>query len=239
METGAVLDCGDELGAAPIDGIRNHPREGNLVSLSQFMEHLDRKLGLAHEGSLLGEGAFPATEGVVIGKPLLGDEQPRIKQGVAMGGGIASEHAHLAVLHLADGATVLFPHTDGVIALFDEAGFIEDKDPMGIAEVIGYHAMIGMHDFCFVPDDVTHEMLHGSDISFFYGEGDGFDRFPFYVAELTDHVSEEMVSGFAPSKTVSERFVESFEFPMEIFNVFFVEVTLRYIVQIVMVSNLG
>jgi hypothetical protein len=82
-------------------------------------------------------------------------------------------------------------------------------------------------------------MLHGPDISFFYDDRDGFDRFPLYVAELTDHVSEEMVSGFATGKTVSERFVEPFEFPMEILNVFFADVKLRYIVKIVMVSDLG
>jgi len=47
-----------EVKATPVHEICDGPGEGNLLSLLHIIEHLDSKLGLAHEGTIIGK-SFP------------------------------------------------------------------------------------------------------------------------------------------------------------------------------------
>ena len=121
-----------------------------------------------------------------------------------MGRGIGGENTDLAVVHLTDAPTVLLGNTDGVIPFFDETGFIKNHDAIGISKVIVYHTMMLTQNLVIVPDDVTDKMLHRPDIAVFYGKSDWLNGFSLQFAELTDHILEKMVSGFAAGKTVSK-----------------------------------
>ena len=77
-------------------------------------------------------------------------------------------------------------------------GFVEDKSARGVAHIIAYERMMLLDDCRFVPDYVTYESLHGTHFAALDLEGNRLNGLSFDLAVLTDDVSVEILSRFAP-----------------------------------------
>src|SRR5512144_275595 len=71
-----------------------------------------------------------------VGRPVLGQVQPPIDQGTAAGGGIGQEDSDLAVLDLAQPAAPLAGHATGGGPLLDEAAAVQDRDRLGVGQLV-------------------------------------------------------------------------------------------------------
>jgi len=119
---------------------------------------------------------------------LLGDEQSLVDQSVSVSRHVGGEDPNLAILDFSDGSAVLSANADRVLALFDEATFVEDQGTLRAAEIIVNKTTILGYHVVFVPRSIADKTLQSSDIATFHGQGDGFNGFTFQRAELSGHV---------------------------------------------------
>ena len=125
----------DELGAHAVNRVGKDVAEGQQVFVSQRPEHLGGQLRLGPEDSVGRQIAFLPAFTIGFGKPLLRQKQPFVDQRVAILGDVSGKDADLAVVHLAQVATVLAGYPDGVVSFFGETAFIENQSALGAAEV--------------------------------------------------------------------------------------------------------
>src|SRR5215217_3878426 len=110
--------------AVAVYGVGYHPPR--LHSRIQSpTKHLFGQLGLGAHLHLLG---YPSllTSLPVIG-PLLGQIQLPVDESLSSAGGVGQKHPNLAVLPLADGASVLAFHPDALLSLLDEARLVDNQ----------------------------------------------------------------------------------------------------------------
>jgi hypothetical protein len=102
----------------------------------------------------------------------------------------------LAVGLLAQLPAVLMLHADGMLALFGEAGVIEDEDPLGAGQGWVHHRAVAAQDLLFVPGALVDELLQGLlgvlDVRQVQGQGDAcghrFDALALPVFEQSAEV---------------------------------------------------
>jgi len=104
----------DELGAHAVNRVGKDIAEGQQVFVSERPEHLGGQLRLGPKDGVRGQVAFLPAFTIGFGEPLLRQKQPLVDQRVAMLGDIPGKDADLAVVHLAQVATILADHPDGV-----------------------------------------------------------------------------------------------------------------------------
>src|SRR5262249_18497745 len=119
-----------------------------------------------------------------------------------MPGGIASKHAHLTILHLAQRPTILPCDPHRVLALFDKARLIKHQDAIRVAHLLGHEVMIVPPHLCLIPDDITDKALQSTDRAALHLEGHGLDGVAFQLTELPHHRVKEMGPRLTAGKTV-------------------------------------
>jgi len=67
---------------------------------------------------------------------LLRDKYPLVNKSIAAFRYVGRKNTDLAVIYFSDGATILSGHSDGVLSLFEEAGFIKDDSRIRTSKVI-------------------------------------------------------------------------------------------------------
>src|SRR3954452_17550060 len=112
-----------------IDAVTGDPGKPD-TGLTRPLQHGQAELGLGGEGNV-GRDARFASALLVLG-PVGGQIERAVDQRLAMAAGIAEEHADLAIPDPAGGAAVLALHASRLLALFQEAGFVEHQDAIGI-----------------------------------------------------------------------------------------------------------
>jgi hypothetical protein len=95
------------------------------------LQHRRCQLRLGVKRNLRGHLAFGPPGGIRFGPPRLRQEQTLVHQGIAMPRRIASKHAYLTILHLAQGATVLPCDPYRVLPFFDKARLVEHQHAIG------------------------------------------------------------------------------------------------------------
>src|SRR5262249_27342119 len=106
--------------------------------------------------------------------------------------GIASKHADLTILDLAESATILPRDPHRVLALFDKASLVEHQDPIRVTHLRGHKLMIVPPHLFLIPDDITDKPLQPPDGAPLDLEGHRLDRLAFELTELTNHIVKEM-----------------------------------------------
>jgi hypothetical protein len=96
---------------------------------------------------------------------MLGDKESLVHKRIPVPGGIGHKDPDLAFVYLADGAAILAPHSYGIIAFFNKAGFIKDYSTLRVANIVIYQTTIFEPDGCVVPRGITDKTLHGPDIT--------------------------------------------------------------------------
>ena len=130
------------------------PLATNLIEQLQG----DLTLGLFDVVGLRDTGFFEPLWGT---RPGLGQKQPQRRGEMTVGTDVVDRDGDLAVGLLAQLATVLVLDADGVLALLGEPGIVDDKDALGIGEVLSHHGAVAVEDSLFVPRALVDELLHG------------------------------------------------------------------------------
>ena len=95
---------GAQVLMATIHRVGNHPIHRH-ASVMQALKHLDSQIGFRAEGDRVGNARLLAARTIV--EPVLRHVEFAIDEGMATCRDVGEEHAHLTVLHLASGATIL------------------------------------------------------------------------------------------------------------------------------------
>ena len=78
-----------------------------------------------------------------------------------MGADVVDGDGHLAVGLLAQGATVLALHADGMLALLGETGVVDDENALRALEGLGHAGPVAAQDGLLVPGALIDELLQG------------------------------------------------------------------------------
>jgi len=73
-------------------------------------------------------------QAIRVARPVLGQVEPAVDEGVTLGGGVGGEDADLAVGDLARRAGVLEPNAARRLALLEKAGLVDDQRGVGLAQ---------------------------------------------------------------------------------------------------------
>jgi hypothetical protein len=131
-------------------------------------------------------------------------------------GGISGKNSDLAVVDFTQGAAVLLGDSDGILSFLGEPGLVKNQGSIRIAHVVVDHTAIFSHDFVVGPHSRAYETLHGPDLTVFDGYGYGLYGFTFQIAELSNHVTKEVLPQFGAKEKVRKIFVKAFEFVHEV-----------------------
>src|SRR5829696_775542 len=120
-------------------------------------KHLFGQLGLGAHPDLLWHSASLAA--LLVMSPLLGQIQLPVDESLTPKGGIGQKHPDLAVLRLAGGAGVLALDPDALLALLDEARFIDDEDRTLLTQMLTHIASEIVAHGIGVPVGSTQQVL--------------------------------------------------------------------------------
>ena len=195
-----------------VEAVRHNILERQYPRLVEFLDHRGSQLGFALPHHRVWQLALSPPGGVGVEKPRLWQEQPFVDQGITLARRIGRKHPDLTVLDLPQRSAVLAGHTYGVLPFFRKPCLIDDQHAIGLAHLVLDQAMIRLQHGRFVPERVTDEPLHRSDLATFHLQGHRFDRFAFERAELPHHIIEKLVPRCLPGKTRAKGGVEPTEF---------------------------
>ncbi len=118
---------------AAVDLVGGHP-SGRHAGVQRALQPPAGQLRLGLELDLGGDASGPAARRV--GQPSLGQVQLAVDHAMPGGGGIGQVDGDLGVVDLAGGAGVLALHPDGVAALLEVAGLVDDQQRSGVGQVL-------------------------------------------------------------------------------------------------------
>src|SRR5262249_51260965 len=144
-----------EVGAASHLVVAGDPTVRQQTAL--FVEHLEGQFVPGGEADLFGHAGLLAAS--FVPGPLLRQEEAEIDQGVALMADVAEVDADLAIVDLAEPAAPLTLHADGLVALLDEGGGVEDQHAVGRAETLADLACKFADEGLVVPGGLAEELL--------------------------------------------------------------------------------
>jgi len=123
-----VLQEGAQVGTVPVDGIGDHPVDGQAGSLGT-LDHLLAQFGFGLEADRLRNmsGLPPGC----VGAPVLRQIQFTVDEGMPLRRDVGEEDADLAVLHPAGPPAILGGDAGGVAPAFRKAAFIQHQHGKG------------------------------------------------------------------------------------------------------------
>src|SRR5262249_34885472 len=193
-----------ELWTVPIETVCGDIAEREDARRVHRVHHGRCKLGLRLKAAFFGHCTLRAACRRRLGTPQLRQEEPLIHQGIALPRGISRKHPHLAILYLAQGATVLTRHTHRVLPFFWKACFIQNEDAIGLPHVGSDQTMVYLEHLGLIPRNVTDPPLHRSHATGTTLHDDRFDAFEFEDAKLPHHIPKKMVAPLArPSASLA------------------------------------
>ena len=108
------------------------------------------------------------------------------------------------MLHLAEGATVLPRDAHSVLSLFDQAGFSEHQDALGIAHLVGHKLRIIPPHRRLIPADSTDTPLPPTERAPLTMPRHRRDRLAFQLTALAHHRVAEMDAGLTACTAVMQ-----------------------------------
>jgi len=123
-----VLQEGAQVGTVPVDGIGDHPVDGQAGSLGT-LDHLLAQFGFGLEADRLRNmsGLPPGC----VGAPVLRQIQFTVDEGMPLRRDVGEEDADLTILDASGESAILWSNACGVGAAFGEATFVHDKHGEG------------------------------------------------------------------------------------------------------------
>jgi len=147
-----------ELGGDAVPGISHDDQRWDGGPGLDLIDHLEAQLPLAAEGSVGGDPGLLCPEGIL--DPALRQVELEVEGKAPFLGGVVQAHPDLAVADLAEGAGVLPGHAHGMLALFGEAGVVEEPGCPG-AEV-RHHLLSELpSERLPIPGALADELLEG------------------------------------------------------------------------------
>ncbi len=122
---------------------------------------------------------------------------------------------------LANVATILSRYSGRIASLLHKARFIENQDPVRIAQIVRHHAVIGRNKPGLIPNDVADEMLHGTNLGILDIQGNGFNGFPLQLAHLSRHILGEGFSWLLTGKAIGKLGMKSSKLLNKLSNILF------------------
>ena len=120
---------------------------------------------------------------VAVVGPFLGQEQPPVHEGVALGRAVVGEDGDLAVVGPAQGAGVLALDADGLGPLLGEAGLVGVPDGVVVGQHLQHAAAHLVEDLGVGPGAGGEEGLEGADGPAAHGLGDVLGVAPLAAVE--------------------------------------------------------
>lgn len=197
-ETNTLLNGTDEMRTYSVDGIGNDILEGKRLTFLDSLNHLDGEFRFGLEGQPFRESTFCSSGHVALLEPLLWNKELRIEECIPFGRSIRGKHPDLAVLHFAKRATILLGDPGGILSLLDTSGLIDDQNPGRITHVVAHQDMVLGQDGGLIPNYVTYEALHRTDIAALNLQSNWLNRLPLNLAELPNKVTVEVSAWLAP-----------------------------------------
>lgn len=162
-----------------------------------------------------------------------------VQQAVTLGRGVGGKNPHLAVLDFSQRTALLLGNVDGIIALLNKRGLIQDQNSVLISHIIADQSMIPFQDHTLISLGITDHPLHGSNTAPSHRQRNGLSGFPIQLTELPGHVTGEILAGVAPGKTIPEYSMKPLQLIHKSFYISFVHGKLRDGKYIVLANSIA
>jgi hypothetical protein len=133
---------------------------------------------------------------------------------------IGGKDAHLTILHLAQGPTVLPDDANRVLAFFFvKAALVHNHHPIGVPHIVIDQPVVDAAHLPLVPEIITQEPLHAPHVAPVDFQGHRLDGFALQGAQLSDHIVEKMLAGFAPGEALAKGLMKAPQLMEEPFDI--------------------
>jgi hypothetical protein len=157
--------------------------------------------------------------GVRVAQPRLGQQESLIDERIAVPRRLSGKDAHLTILYLAQGPTVLPGDSHSVLAFFGKAALVHDHHPIGVPPIVIEPLVVAVAHRRLVPEIITHEPVHAPHVAPVDFQGERLDGFARQGAQLSDQIAEQMLAGFAPGEALAKGLMNAPQFMEETFDI--------------------
>jgi hypothetical protein len=173
-----------------------------------FVEHLKGQLVPGGKTDLFGNASLLTA--LAVPGPVFRQVEAVIDQGVAKVADVAEVDTDLAVLNFAKATTPLTLDANGLFALLDEGGRIEDEDTIGLAQTLCYLVDQFADERFVIPGNLTDELLETLTFAV-VKVGDTLSILALQVGEQTADVMMGVGALLRAAQGSDEGFQESFQ----------------------------
>ena len=206
-----ALDGVQAVWTRPIEAIGHTIRARESPLAPDRLLHLHGSLRLGVQGHVIGHVARGTAGCIVLRKPLLRHEEPRLHQRIAMPRGLGGTPPHLTMLSLPYRATILSCHAHRLLALCDKARLIEHAHALRVPQLGCDEAMGRLAHQVFIPHIIAPAALHPPDIAPGHTQGHRCDGCAFQRTALANHGMEQVLACLTACKTRAELGMECLE----------------------------